>query len=30
MPPQIVENLLWLYTDPGQIVVDPLRATHSH
>lgn len=23
MPPQIVENLLWLYTDPGQIVVDP-------
>jgi hypothetical protein len=23
MPPQIVENLLWLYTDPGDIVVDP-------
>lgn len=23
MPPQIVENLLWLYTEPGQIVVDP-------
>jgi hypothetical protein len=23
MPPQIVENLLWFYTDPGQIVVDP-------
>lgn len=23
MPPQVVENLLWLYTDPGAIVVDP-------
>lgn len=23
MPPQIVENLLWLYTDPGDVVVDP-------
>lgn len=23
MPPQIVENLLWLYTEPGQTVVDP-------
>lgn len=23
MPPQIVENLLWLYTEPGQIVFDP-------
>ena len=23
MPPQVVENLLWLYTDPGRIVVDP-------
>jgi DNA modification methylase len=23
MPPQIVENLLWLYTEPGQIVMDP-------
>jgi hypothetical protein len=23
MPPQVVENLLWLYTDPGQIVFDP-------
>lgn len=22
-PPQIVENLLWLYTEPGQIVFDP-------
>ena len=23
MPPPIVENLLWLYTAPGDIVVDP-------
>jgi hypothetical protein len=23
MPPQIVENLLWFYTEPGQTVVDP-------
>lgn len=23
MPPQVVENLLWLYTDPGAIVLDP-------
>jgi hypothetical protein len=23
MPPQVVENLLWLYTDVGDIVVDP-------
>jgi DNA modification methylase len=23
MPPQVVENLLWFYTDPGDIVVDP-------
>ena len=23
MPPQVVENLLWLYTEPGQIVIDP-------
>lgn len=23
MPSQVVENLLWLYTDPGDIVVDP-------
>jgi hypothetical protein len=23
MPPQIVENLLWLYTEPGDIVMDP-------
>ncbi len=23
MPPQIVENLLWFYTQPGDIVVDP-------
>lgn len=23
MPPQVVENLLWLYTEPGQTIVDP-------
>lgn len=23
MPPQVVENLLWFYTEPGQIVFDP-------
>ena len=23
MPPQVVENLLWLYTQPGDIVMDP-------
>jgi DNA modification methylase len=23
MPPQVVENLLWLYTEPGSIVMDP-------
>lgn len=23
MPPQVVENLLWFFTDPGQVVVDP-------
>jgi hypothetical protein len=23
MPPQVVENLLWLFTEPGQIVFDP-------
>jgi hypothetical protein len=23
VPPQVIENLLWLYTEPGQIVVDP-------
>jgi len=23
MPPQVVENLLWLFTEPGDIVVDP-------
>lgn len=23
MPPQVVENLLWFYTNPGDIVVDP-------
>src|SRR5208282_6575036 len=24
MPPQVVENLLWLYTEPGSIVFDPV------
>jgi hypothetical protein len=23
MPPPIVENVLWLYTEPGDIIVDP-------
>jgi hypothetical protein len=23
MPPQVVENLLWLYTDPGDMIFDP-------
>lgn len=23
LAPQVIENLLWLYTEPGQIVVDP-------
>ena len=23
LPPQIIENLLWLYTEPGQVVIDP-------
>ena len=23
IPPQVLENLLWLYTEPGQIVFDP-------
>jgi transposase len=23
LPPQIIENLLWLFSEPGQIVVDP-------
>jgi len=23
MPPQVVENLLWFYTEPGDIVFDP-------
>lgn len=27
MPEQIVENLLWLYTEPGQIVVDPFAGS---
>lgn len=27
MPPQVVENLLWLYTEPGAIVVDPFAGS---
>ena len=27
LPPQVVENLLWFYTDPGQIVVDPFAGS---
>lgn len=27
MPEQVVENLLWLYTDPGDIVVDPFAGS---
>jgi hypothetical protein len=23
LPPQVVENLLWLFTEPGDIIVDP-------
>lgn len=27
MPPQVVENLLWLYTEPGDIVRDPFAGS---
>lgn len=27
MPPQVVENLLWLYTEPGDVVVDPFAGS---
>ena len=27
LPPQVVENLLWLYTEPGQIVTDPFAGS---
>jgi hypothetical protein len=27
MPPQIIENLLWLFTEPGDIVFDPFAGT---
>lgn len=27
MPPAVVENLLWFFTDPGQIVVDPFAGS---
>jgi hypothetical protein len=27
LPPQVVENLLWLYTEPGQTVTDPFAGS---
>lgn len=27
MPPQVVENLLWFWTEPGQMVVDPFAGS---
>ena len=27
LPPQVIENLLWFYTEPGQIVVDPFAGS---
>jgi hypothetical protein len=27
LPPQVVENLLWFYTEPGQIIVDPFAGS---
>lgn len=27
LPPQVVENLLWFFTDPGQVVVDPFAGS---
>jgi DNA modification methylase len=27
MPPQVVENLLWLYTEPGQVIFDPFAGS---
>lgn len=27
MPPQVVENLLWLYTEPGDVVIDPFAGS---
>ena len=27
MPPQVVENLLWFFTEPGDIVVDPFAGS---
>lgn len=27
LPPQVVENLLWLFTEPGDIVVDPFAGS---
>jgi DNA methylase/ParB-like nuclease domain len=27
MPPAVVENLLWLYTEPGDVVIDPFAGS---
>jgi hypothetical protein len=27
IPPQVIENLLWFFTEPGQIVVDPFAGS---
>lgn len=27
MPPQVVENLLWFYTEPGDVVIDPFAGS---
>jgi hypothetical protein len=29
MPPQVVENLLWFWTEPGQMVVDPFGGSST-
>jgi hypothetical protein len=27
LPPQVVQNLLWLYTEPGHVIVDPFAGS---
>lgn len=27
LPPQVIENLLWFFTEPGQVVVDPFAGS---
>jgi DNA modification methylase len=29
MPPQVVENLVWLYTEPADVVFDPFLPNAS-